>query len=71
MGETALFVVDFAERRNVRLGKGEMYAETTHDAAYSVLFYRRTLRVTERRQDRPTITLDPNAASVHPMVTSR
>ena len=29
----------------------------------------RTFRVTERRQDRPTIPLDPNAASVHPMVT--
>ena len=28
-----------------------------------------TFRVTERRQDRPTIPLDPNAASVHPMVT--
>ena len=28
----------------------------------------RTLRVTELRQDRPTITLEPNAASVHPIV---
>jgi hypothetical protein len=28
----------------------------------------RTFRVTERRQDRPTNTLDPNAASVHPLV---
>ena len=27
-----------------------------------------TFRVTERRQDRPTITLEPNAASVHPIV---
>jgi len=28
----------------------------------------RTLRVTERRREKPTISRDPNAASVHPMV---
>jgi hypothetical protein len=30
--------------------------------------FRRTTRVTERRREKPTIPLDPTAASVHPMV---
>jgi hypothetical protein len=40
-------------------------------ARWASTVVRRTFRVTERRQDRPTSTLDPNAASVHPVGSRR